>query len=305
MRTRSVFSVTLVTLAGFFGCSSSGTSPGPTSSGPISLQDFPDAYANTLCDNLASCCTQSGYPYDANKCKAVVKGFVGLFGGLVDKGTVKYDASAAGACMGQVPAYAKGCLQGSLDSAACESVFVGTVPQGGTCTQSAECVAPPGGDADCDQGKCVEEKRGLAGDACGWTCTEQGSSTSCSGTSGDSNTRCFTNDGLYCESSSNTCKQRVAIGAGPCDSAASCVDGAFCQSQTCTAQKAVGEACTDHDECTSSAYCEQTCLTKKPLGAACTDDFADEECADGACEGGKCVKDSNSSVGMFCGGSTN
>lgn len=302
MRARSVFSVTLLILGGFLGCSS-GTSPGPGSSSPIPLEDFPNVYADALCDNLASCCTQSGYTYDANECKATVKGFVGLFGGLVDKGTVKYDASAAGACMSQVPAYAKGCLQGSLASAACDSVFVGTVPEGGACTQSSECVEPPGGGADCDQGKCVPEKRGVAGDACGWTCTEQGSSTSCSGTSGDSNTRCFTNDGLYCESTSNTCKQRIAIGGSGCDWEESCVDGAFCQSQVCTAQKAVGEACVNEDECTSSAYCDQTCLTKKPLGASCTDDFADEECADGACEGGKCAKGSNDSLGFFCDGS--
>lgn len=301
MRARSLFGFALVTAGFFAGCSSSGSggTSNTTPSGPIALADLPGVYASAMCDNLAGCCQSEGYAFDPAKCEAAVTGFMGLFTGLVNKGTVKYDANAAGTCMAEVPSYAKGCLKQSLGSAACEAVFTGTVPQGGACTQSTECIAPPGGGADCDQGKCVPETRGVAGDPCKWTCTESGSLTTCGGFGADQGAECFTNDGLYCNTQSQKCETRVAIGAQGCDgSGESCVDGAYCEGTACVAQKALGASCTNDGECNATAYCAQTCQSKKPLGASCQ---SQDECIDGDCDGNKCAKNGNTTLGIFCG----
>lgn len=304
MRLCTALSVAMLTAAGFIGCSGSTSNSNPTPAGPLPVEELPDAYANGICDNLVDCCKSAGFAYDAQTCKSTFKKLIGSTVGLVQKGTVLYDANAAGACAAAFPGFAKSCLQGEPGSADCDKVFAGTVQSGGACTDSAECIAPAGGDADCDQGKCVPAARGVAGDACTATCTEEGSTTYCSASGSGGDAKCFTNDGLYCGSATSKCEKRVAIGGQGCDSgeASSCVKGAFCDNQTCVAQKAMAADCSYDEECLDTAYCDTTCVAKKPLGAACTDDFSGQECIDGACEAQKCAQDSNSTLGYFCGG---
>jgi len=299
MSLRICSAAALLALLGFLGCSSSGSGSNPTPSGPIALEDLPDAWAEALCGNISACCSQAGIAYDGTKCRTFVKELTANVTDLVNQGKVKYDANLAGTCVAEVPAYAQSCLETDPDTT-CEGVFTGTVPEGGACTTSHECVAPVGGDADCDNGKCTVQPRGKAGDTCGDTCTTKGSTTYCSG-SGGNGADCFTNDGLYCATASTKCESRIALGGKGCDFTESCVEGAFCDAQTCTARKAIGANCIMHDECVATAYCDQTCQTKKPLGAPCSNDFADEECADGNCDAGKCTKE-GSVLSFFCNG---
>lgn len=281
-------------------CSSGSGSGGvPGGGGSIPLEDFPAAYASALCDNIGPCCTQAGRTYDASSCKALVGALAASVVGSVNSGKVKYDASAAGQCLELAKSSAGSC-NFDFESAACDQVFTGTVPEGGACDEDLECIGPPGAHIDCDNEVCVVEKRGAAGDPCTWTCTENGAVTSCSGSgSAETGARCFTNDSLYCDSDEQVCKPQLAVGATGCgfdDDA--CASGAYCDSDTCTAKVEVGGSCSGSGTCVETAYCEQdTCMAKKPLGAACT---SSSECLDGNCDADKCVGDAGG-FAFFCG----
>ena len=287
----------------FAGCSSGSGTP-TQSSGPIPIDGLAKAYGDAVCPNIKSCCEAAGAAYSEQSCRAKLEALMQPALTLVDQGKVKYDPSQAGACVSQISSAAASCFESGGDIAACEAVLQGTVPAGGACTSDEECMGPAGAHTSCDQSKCVVEKRGVAGDDCLWTCSEKGSTTWCSGVgSADTGARCFTNDGLYCDSTSTKCKARVAVGAQGCDyGSESCVDGAYCDSGACAAQLAVGADCTSDYECVETAYCDQKCVAKKPLGAACTDDFAGNECIDGSCDANKCSKASSAGfIQFYCG----
>lgn len=298
---RTCFAVSWVSLAAWACSSGSGSAPGGGGGGgAIPIAELPTAFGSAVCDNLGPCCQKAGLSYDASKCKALYTGLLSQFEASVNSGKTKYDANAAGTCLNAIKQSTQSC---DLDtsSPACDQVFQGTVPEGGACDNESECNAPAGASTDCDNGVCVVELRGKVGDACKWTCTEEGSSTSCSGGSGtDTGARCYTNDGLYCDSDSGQCQAQIAVGGTGCgfDDEA-CATGAYCQSDKCEAHKKVGEACTGFNQCVAGAYCDSAgsgnCAAKKPAGADCTD-F--DEC-EGSCDAGKCTAD-DSGLSFFC-----
>ena len=292
------------TLAGVLGvslawaCSSGSGTGGGVGGGNIPLEDLPEAYASTICDNIGPCCQQEGLTHDAAQCRAMIAGLMSQIVGQVQSGKVKYDGSAAGQCLQAAKPRVAACDL-NLEIAACDTVFTGTVPEGGSCTDSEECIAPAGAETDCDNGICVVEKRGVAGDTCKWTCEENQTSTICSGSGADTGARCFVNDGLYCDGTTEVCTQQHALGATGCgfdDDA--CVAGAYCESDTCVAQIAVGGACSGFGSCVDSAYCDNgTCAAQKPIGSSCT---SSTECLDGGCENGACAA-GFSGLSFFCG----
>lgn len=255
----------------------------------IPRDQAPAQFVNAVCDNIAPCCAKSGLSYDAAGCRTTWEQIANqLLFAYPD--TTNYDAAAAGACLNLVKQAYASCTEPPTDGP-CKSVLTGKVPEGGVCSNSIECQAPPNGDASCDQGKCVQEPRGKSGDACNATCTESPGQTSCFGSSGSGSSgsaTCFTNDGLACLSDGK-CGALSSLGQA-CDFG-TCTPGTYCDG-TCKEPKAVGMPCSSFDECVSSAYCDfqgsQNCEAKKADGAACADR---DECVGGDCNAGKCAQD--------------
>lgn len=269
----------------FTGCGGS-TDGGGTSAAPVAKEKFPAELARAVCDNIGSCCQQAGYVHDAAKCAALLEG---MYKNMTT-GAVQYDPQKGGDCVAHAASMVKAC-GGAPNPGPCENVVVGTVAAGGKCTSSAECIAPAGGDADCNDGVCVQEPRGKLGDGCSSTCTEDGNTTSCSGGMGGAssgNASCFTNDGLVCRADG---KCGAAAKVGETCSYDDCVASAYCDmsAEKCVARVALGGTCTGEGQCADGAYCGGgTCVAEKATGAACADWV---ECASHECDDGKCGSD--------------
>jgi hypothetical protein len=252
----------------------------------VPKDQFIGRFVDAVCDNVGPCCQSAGLSYDAAGCKAL--GNAELEKDLdLDRPNVKYDAAAGGKCIEAVKNAAQSCGHIDIDGGPeCSGFLVGTLPEGAACESSVECA---GAYARCDisgpaaQGVCVVEPRGKAGDPCGDTCTEHGSSSECFGSTSSTGTaRCYTNDGLYCD---QTCKPLIAVGQ-PCE-AEGCVDGAYCTGGSCAALPAAGEPCAQTYVCGADLYCDlnTTCQKRKADGQACQDG---SECVAGNCQSGVC-----------------
>ncbi|MBI3206860.1 MAG: hypothetical protein HYZ29_35315 [Myxococcales bacterium] len=269
----------------FAGCGGS-TDGGGSSATPVAKEDFPAELARAVCNNIGSCCQQAGYVHDAAKCATLLEGMYGK----MTTGAVQYDAQKGGECVAYAVTVVQKC-GADAEPGPCGSVTTGTIPAGGKCQSSAECIAPSGGDADCNDGVCVQQPRGKAGDGCSGTCTEDGNTTMCSGgmggTSGGS-AICYTNDGLVCRQDGK-CGAAAKVGE-PC-SYDDCVTDAYCDmsAEKCVARVAVGGSCTGDDQCADGAYCAGSkCVDEKPQGATCAEY---SECESHECEDGKCGSD--------------
>jgi hypothetical protein len=290
-----------VTLAS--GCS--GSTSGEQSANPVPQDQFVTTFVNAVCDNIGDCCGQSGYAYDAAKCKSVASTQYGTL--FKQSPNVVYDAEKAGSCIEAVKQAAAGCSTLDVDgSQACMNVYKGQLPAGAECNSSMECAAPAGGDASCEgeqqgvPGHCVVDARGMAGEGCHATCTEDGSSTSCGSSGGDpSSATCYTNDGLFCNAA-YVCEKLAAVGAA-CQSGG-CVQGAFCDSGTCAPLPVSGESCGNGSECAKGTYCSSamTCTATKSAGDSCA---SYDECGGASCEEGVCQTESLASAAV-CNGSS-
>lgn len=271
--------------AAFTGCGGS-TDGGGTNATPIAKEQFAGELARAVCNNIGSCCQQAGYPHDPTQCAALLEG---MYKNMT-AGAVQYDPQKGGECVAYAASMVKACSD-APDPGPCENVAVGTVPAGGKCTSSAECIAPAGGDAGCNDGVCVQQPRGKLGDGCSSTCTEDGNTTSCSGGMGGAssgNASCFTNDGLVCRDDG---KCGAAAKVGETCSYDDCVASAYCDmsAEKCVARVAVGGACTGEGQCADGAYCDGAkCATEKPQGAPCVES---NECESHECSDDKCASD--------------
>ena len=167
----------LVVAVGCGGGSGGGSSTGGTggsgkggaggSSGSIALADFGQAFEAAYCAPLVGC---GVYPDLAN-CEAAT-----LFAesdailtavGAVGRGTSRYDAAAAAACIAALPStctVTEDSLQPTLlidalfdllhVTAACENVFSGVLAQGAACQSSYECGASAPACSPTDQTTC-------------------------------------------------------------------------------------------------------------------------------------------------------
>jgi len=290
---------------GACGGSTDESSASPQSSAsPVPKDQFATRLAAAICDNIGNCCQSAGFAYDAAGCKDLL---VKFYQTEIASDKASYDATKAGECVSWAASVSQTCASNPAPGP-CDQVFTGTVPNGGACTSSVDCVKPAGGGVYCDSShKCVQEPRGKEGDGCFATCTESGSSLSCGsgvGPVGGGNATCYTNDGLYC-AQSGQCEKLAAIGAS-CATDMGCVAGAWCDSQShkCVATVPAGSACTDDAACQEGNYCDPVsskCAAAKANGSACE---RDSECAGGRCWGGKCTVDSIASP-MTCSGAVN
>jgi len=225
----------------------------------VTLDDFPSAYEDAVCENLVRC----GRFEDEATCKATIElnldeAFIGL-----DEGRTAYDADKAGACLASL-------RSGSCDSAgadnrlpqpACEATFHGTVVDGGQCFDDDECLSTSCEIADCGLACCAG--------VCDPTVALAAIGASCA--SAD----CV--EGAFC-TEADVCQAYIA--AGQSCSGSSCGYGLFCsEASICTATPKHGEACPDGrcanigDQCGGSASAP-TCVSLSGRGEACPGGFA-------------------------------
>lgn len=278
-----------------------GSTEGATA-GPIPIADLPSAYASAVCDTIAPCCSSLSITFDPSTCRSAIISTVQASINQVNPANYTYDANAAGACLVSVRTALASC-QSPGHPGVCDAAFQGHLAEGATCTSSIECAAPIDGTASCSGGVCVVRRRGKVGDPCFWSCHEEGTITSCSGTGVNElpgQSRCFDNDGLYC-SDAGTCTQQKQDGVA-CSGDEECTSGR-CDftSGLCAPKGTEGQACTFDSDCIDTLYCADStsmCAQKKAANAPCT---FDTECQSNSCTGTQCAAQvTGTSVGPYC-----
>ena len=299
-----LFTVTTAVTSGVSGCSSD--------DGGGSVASFSTEYSNLLCSGLSECCGALDKPVDAAQCKQLFQfQQAGLQKGI-DDGKMTFDGDRADACLAAVRASDFDFCGQNDGPPACDQVVKGQVAAGEACDDDSECARPAGGDASCeiggdsDAGKCVQEKRGTAGEACYGTCEAEGSSTTCSGFGEEPTNfikvQCFRNDGLRCDTETKKCLALAAAG-GECNSDEACESGLRCDftDSKCVVLTATGGDCQANDECLAG-FCDPSnkCAEPLALGATCDPMAERDPCGDaGRCsDEGKCEES-----GLFGGGS--
>ena len=289
LRRSALWVASLAALA-CLGCKSSeGAAPN------VSSNEFAAQYASAHCESIGPCCAQAGIASDVESCRSTLQpSLAAKVRILLDNPKIAYNESATGMCLDEIRAAYTACTDRTRPaSRACQQVFVGTVPIGGACSTSDECVEKPGGTVFCSHAVCTwnanmtEQPRGKLGDGCNATCQSGNGTSSCSGSGvvdGGSSTTCWVSDGLNC-SSGRVCTAVSGIGQR-CSGSYSCVEGAHCQNALCVANAATGP-CTSEFDCLGT-YCDftsQQCTPLKANGETCS---YDDECTGGDCYQAKC-----------------
>ncbi len=273
------------------GCSGStsggggGDGTGGNGGTPVPFAEAETKVADAFCGLIKPCCDTEGFSYDAAKCRSGYSKVFQRVSAGVESGRLKYDAAAMGNCLAAI-AKTSCNTPDEAAPAVCETVFQGTVSEGGACESSDECV----GDLDCDETcKANTTPRGKAGDACSSSCDESpGGGVSCAG-SGDPGAECFASDGLYCSADR---KCTATAKAGEACEAFGCVPGQHCVEAECVPLPGAGEPCGNNynRECADNAYCDAQgmCQARVAVGEAC-DEAAWGQCAgDAECIAGEC-----------------
>jgi hypothetical protein len=240
--------------------------------------------------------------------------FCGLIGDSAEAGRMGFDREKAEACLALVRAAACESADGALEGEACDEVFFGKVPAGGTCSLDGDCAAETAG--------C------FYGATCPGVCKAYGGPGASCGSAGDPS--CDAD--LYCNAN-GACEARLPVDALCLDNEWACAQGAycaatltppvcrpmaqegescvarpcdgesprdlFCQDGTCAATPvAAGETCDSDWQCEATAFCQLDveqrgkCVRRQESGA-CTDD---EACVANA----RCVKASSTAVEGSC-----
>jgi hypothetical protein len=279
------------------GCSSAGGSSGAS----LSRDEFPGQLGNAFCDSIAPCCKAATIAYDDGKCRSAATNYFSGFLATNGGSKATYDATAAAKCLDAVKAALQACVgfEDAISGAACSDVFQGTVPDGGSCVTTADCVnhdecdfdpnaAPGAGGMVCIGMYSDVAPHGKAGDACFGTCNVIADGSTYCSSDGDQTAApyCYGSEGLVCASDTKLCTKLAPVGAACAQGG--CVKGAFCQAGTCAAQLDSGSCLMDPDACSAQTYCEQNtrmCAPKTVDGLFCRDD---SECVSGKCEASQC-----------------
>jgi len=239
---------------------------GGSSTGTVSLDDFPKRLAKVICDHLVGCCRAVAMPLDSATCNANASVYFQQAFSEQDRTKVRYDASAADGCLAAYDGALSGCTFESADAevvdAACTPVFVGQVPLGGACRKGAECAPQAGARVSCDfgsgsgdQGTCAlgssspaDAPHGKQGQACVGSCSDNSCGGSATVAGSTTTAVCFASEGLYCDSQ-RTCQPTLADGQ-PC-SYSECSQASYCDdaNRTCAPKKADGATCSVSSEC--------------------------------------------------------
>jgi hypothetical protein len=280
-------------------------------SSSVSVDQYSTKLANAICAYQATC----GFLSDAASCEASID--IGLETTLNDVkgGKVKYDGSAAAAC---IEDYGKLSCDDTKSTAAnkltadCANVFSGTVANAGACFVGSECTSGVCSGADpttspCTAGTCMAAPAAVAdggdcsapGSTCqgsdictydygtqGYECQKTGiaSGQGCVGPN-----QCADGSGCIITAStaglSGTCGSLLADGA-TCDATKflACPGSDYCDSTTtkCTKLVAPGGTCDPNQfNCVSFSTCDATnkCVTPLPAGSTCDPANNSYDCA--------------------------
>lgn len=277
---------------GVLGGGCSGSDDGVT---PVTLDKYPQEFANALCDTVAPCCKAASVPYVESTCKSAASDQWAQVIAQSSAAHTTYDPDAAGRCIAAIKKVLASCTETPGDgTAVCDKVFLGTIAVGGACTTSKDCVSPAICARDFNNpslnaaGVCAAPPSSAAhaheGEACSGNCftLSNSSSVECEnfGTSGGPTVAgsCYVSDGLFCNDT-QTCAKFAKIGE-TC-STGGCVDGAYCNAGVCAAQIDSGSCAQAQDACSAKSYCDLgQCFAKKQDHFGCAQS---EECASGIC----------------------
>lgn len=225
---------------------------------PVSKEALPAKVAEAYCSGLAGCCKNAAPAFDVAACKTTVQ--TAINGGIAGvSANSTYDANAAGQCVEDFGNTARSCGTARVSGDACDRVFIGTVPLGGTCGESGSACAPIEGKEticeydEADTGVCIvllPAPHGAKGDSCTGSCLDDDYCKDSSATlEADMEPRCYRSDGLHCDSS-NTCVALLAAGES-CQSSLECALSTYCNTDTgfCEAKLADGSPCWDDIDC--------------------------------------------------------
>jgi hypothetical protein len=212
-------------------------------------QEYVNTYLQPYCTRLAECCAQAGIPYSGmGACEAYELGFVKY----LDDGTEVIVPSVIQTLLDQ--------MKNSCDHpsyALIDATTDGTRTSGQPCVAVDQCAGTP---ALClmtgttGSGTCMTPPRGKPGDGCAVTCDD---TTVCKwGTSGGKspNSVCYDQDGLRCDSTTNTCVAVTAIGKA-CTDYSECGAHAECSNGTCQAVAQLGQDCSGSQRCDRNLQC--------------------------------------------------
>ena len=283
---------------GALGGGCSGSDGGAATVGPVSLDQYPQAFANALCDTIVPCCKAANLTYTESACKSAATDEWTQSIAQSSGAHTRYDADAAGRCIAAIKNEVATCKQtteaGDATLAACSSVFVGMIAVGGACTSSADCVAPASCQSDPNAtnfnaaGVCTAPGAGVgashapAGAPCISSCDDTaGGQGFCQNFSPAAGGVCYASDGLFCAFETQVCAAFGKLGEVCSVQERGCVSGAYCNAGTCAAQIDSGPCDMAQDACSPKSYCDLgQCFAKKQDHFGCT---ADGECASGIC----------------------
>lgn len=238
---------------------------GGSTSGPVPFEDFSTRLAKLVCDRLVDCCRAQAMPLDPVTCNEGASAYFRGEFSKPDPAKVRYDGNVAEGCLSAYRDALTGCSFNDSEAllAACDPLFVGLVPLGGSCRKSEECAPQAGGHVSChfassgDDGMCALDTspgaapHGKLGEACAGSCTSNTCERSAPTVSGVT-AICFASDGLYCDLQ-YTCQPTLADGAA-CRYTG-CNPTSYCAAGICAAKKPDGATCSGADECVAE-HCQ-------------------------------------------------
>ncbi|HVJ20321.1 MAG TPA: hypothetical protein VM686_33125 [Polyangiaceae bacterium] len=238
---------------------------------------FRERFPTQLCAQISSCCDRIGAPISEAACRASAQDAIDE---PPQAAGVHYDGAAAAKCLNAYTAAFSHCgLPIDEDIDVCDSIYVGTVPEGGACIASDECA----NDGSCEPNAsgalvCVNYNgvpaaHGAEGDSCWGTC-EGDPSDPCAGPapvpgSEPTPAYCYTAEGLHCDFATSTCTRLPALGE-PCPNYY-CVAGAYCDDLTVTCREELpeGAPCEYGSQCQAGDCGDGVCGNGQITAALC------------------------------------
>jgi hypothetical protein len=219
----------------------------------IAQKDAESEFLKAFCDNLVKC---EQFTTTA-ECIKGLDGFLS-FDQLyksIEVGKSTYDGEKFGECVDAFSAIScDGTKKENRESlAACRDAFKGKTAAGGMCTDSSQCASR----------RC---RQTIATQACAVGV--------CDGDPGAAGASCAMsecNDGLFCDSTSQTCKALLASGAS-CTSSDECDYGLDCLGRICKTPPKTGESCPDGQCALAGDICDNVsnqCARVPKLGEVC------------------------------------
>ncbi len=265
------------------GCGGSVGGVGEGDAGPSSGLEESEFYSELVqaaCRGMSGCCARSNLVMSKTKCEIAVRTWLKNRGIARSSDTTAYDATAATACIGQVEALMRSCVDWQLNTpASCSEVFSGPQTPGALCVGDEDCQVPKAGEAVClpvgdGTSTCRVWRPGTRGMGCQATCQMSNGIEHClpqNPVPPADATYCFVQDGLRCgpDSTCTALAERDEACAGELD----CAKGLFCDlaQGTCVDRLAVGATCSPTTTCADLAVCGTSghCEKKRDDGEIC------------------------------------